>query len=74
MIGRIEEVRLVVADPLIACHPRHWSKEHTELNPVDYLALPDRKSAREENLSVRVHCEVSEVRVMWRAVCGIAHR
>ena len=43
VIGGIEEVRLVVGDHLVACHPRHWGKEHTEFNPVHYLALLERK-------------------------------
>jgi hypothetical protein len=28
---------------LVARHPRHWDKEHTEFNPVHYLALLERK-------------------------------
>jgi transposase len=43
VIGGIEEVRLVVGDQLVARHPRHWGKEHTEFNPVHYLALLERK-------------------------------
>jgi transposase len=43
VIGGIEEVRLVVGDRLVARHPRHWGKEHTEFNPVHYLALLERK-------------------------------
>jgi hypothetical protein len=43
VIGGIEEVRLVVGDRLVAQHPRHWGKEHTEFNPVHYLALLERK-------------------------------
>ncbi len=43
VIGGMEEVRLVVGDRLVAQHPRHWGKEHTEFNPVHYLALLERK-------------------------------
>ena len=43
VIGGIEEVRLVVADRLVAQHRRHWGKEHIEFNPVHYLALLERK-------------------------------
>ena len=43
VIGGMEEVRLVVADRLVARHPRHWGKEHTEFNPIHYLALLERK-------------------------------
>jgi transposase len=43
VIAGIEEVRLVVGDQLVACHRRHWDKEHIEFNPVHYLALLERK-------------------------------
>jgi transposase len=43
VIGGMEEVRLVVGDRLVARHPRYWGKEHTEFNPVHYLALLERK-------------------------------
>jgi transposase len=43
VIGGIEEVRLVVGQQLVAQHPRHWGKEHTEFNPLHYLALLERK-------------------------------
>jgi hypothetical protein len=43
VIGGIEEVRFVVGDQLVARHPRHWGKEHTEFNPIHYLALLERK-------------------------------
>jgi transposase len=43
VVAGIEEIRLVVADRLVARHPRHWGKEHTEFNPVHYLALLERK-------------------------------
>ena len=33
----------MVGDQLVARHPRHWGKEHTEFNPVHYLALLERK-------------------------------
>ena len=42
-IGGIDEVRLVVEHRLVARHPRHWGKEHTEVDPVHYLALLERK-------------------------------
>jgi len=43
VIGGIEEVRLLVGDQLVARHPRHWGKQHTEFNPIHYLALLERK-------------------------------
>jgi transposase len=43
VVGGIEEVRLVVGNRLVARHRRHWGKEHTEFNPVHYLALLERK-------------------------------
>lgn len=43
VVGGIEEVRLVVGSQLVARHERHWGKEHTEFNPVHYLALLERK-------------------------------
>lgn len=43
IIGGIEEVRLVVDNRLVAQHPRHWGKEHTQFDPVHYLALLERK-------------------------------
>lgn len=42
-IGGIEEVRLAVGSQLVARHSRHWGKEHTEFNPIHYLALLERK-------------------------------
>ncbi len=42
-VGGIEEVRLIVGSRLVARHPRHWGKEHTEFNPIHYLALLERK-------------------------------
>jgi transposase len=43
VIGGIEKVRLVVGDRLVAKHRRHWDKEHTEFDPLHYLALLERK-------------------------------
>jgi transposase len=43
VVGGIEEIRLVVEDRLIARHPRHWGQQHTEFNPIHYLALLERK-------------------------------
>ena len=43
IVGGIDEVRLVVANHLVAKHRRHWGKEHTEYNPIHYLALLERK-------------------------------
>jgi transposase len=43
VVGGIEEVRLAVGNQLVARHNRHWGKEHTEFNPIHYLALLERK-------------------------------
>jgi transposase len=43
IVGRIDEVRLVVDNRLVARHPRHWGKAYTEYNPLHYLALLERK-------------------------------
>jgi transposase len=43
IVGGIDEVRLVVADHLVAKHQRHWGKEYTEYDPIHYLALLERK-------------------------------
>ncbi len=43
VVGGIEQVRLAVGSQLVAQHPRHWGKEHTEFNPIHYLALLERK-------------------------------
>lgn len=43
VVGVIDEVRLVVDNRLVARHRRHWGKEHTEYDPVHYLALLERK-------------------------------
>ena len=43
IVGGIDEVRLVVANHLVARHRRHWGKEHTEYDPIHYLALLERK-------------------------------
>ena len=39
----IDEIRLVVDNHLVARHRRHWGKEHTEYDPIHYLALLERK-------------------------------
>jgi transposase len=43
VVAGIDEVRLVVDNHLVAKHPRCWGKEHTEYDPVHYLALLERK-------------------------------
>lgn len=43
VVAGIEEIRLVVGDRLVARHPRHWGREHTQYNPLHYLALLERK-------------------------------
>ncbi|MCH7688180.1 MAG: IS21 family transposase, partial [Planctomycetes bacterium] len=43
VVGGIEQVRLAVGSQLVARHPRHWGKEHTEFDPIHYLALLERK-------------------------------
>jgi hypothetical protein len=43
VVGGIEEIRLVVGDRLVARHRRHWGREHTEYDPLHYLALLERK-------------------------------
>jgi transposase len=43
VVAGIDEVRLVVDNHLVARHRRHWGKEHTEYDPVHYLALLERK-------------------------------
>jgi len=43
IVGGIDEVRLVVGSHLVASHRRHWGKEHTEYDPIHYLALLERK-------------------------------
>ncbi len=43
VVAGIDEVRLVVDSHLVARHRRHWGKEHTEYDPVHYLALLERK-------------------------------
>jgi transposase len=43
IVGGIDEIRLVVANHLVARHPRHWGKEHTQYDPIHYLALLERK-------------------------------
>ena len=43
IVAGIDEVRLVVDNHRVATHRRHWGKEHTEYDPVHYLALLERK-------------------------------
>ena len=43
VVAGIDEVRLVVDNHLVAQHRRHWGQEHTEYDPVHYLALLERK-------------------------------
>jgi len=43
VVAGIDEVRLVVDNHLVAKHRRCWSKEHTEYDPIHYLALLERK-------------------------------
>ncbi len=43
VVGGIEEVRIAAGSQLVARHKRHWGKEHTEFNPIHYLALLERK-------------------------------
>ncbi len=43
VVAGIDEVRLVVENHLVATHRRYWGKEHTEYDPVHYLALLERK-------------------------------
>jgi hypothetical protein len=43
VVAGIDEVRLVVDGQLVAKHRRNWSKEHTEYDPIHYLALLERK-------------------------------
>ena len=43
IVGGIDEIRLVVDNHLVARHPRHWGKEHTQYDPIHYLALLERK-------------------------------
>jgi len=42
-VGNIQEVRLIVNDRVVACHPRDWARENVHYNPVHYLALLERK-------------------------------
>ena len=43
IVAGIDEVRLVADNHLIARHQRHWGKEHTQYDPIHYLALLERK-------------------------------
>jgi hypothetical protein len=42
-VAGIDEVRLVADNHLVARHRRYWGKEHTEYDPIHYLALLERK-------------------------------
>ena len=42
-VATIEEVRILCAEELIACHPRCWGKEHYFYDPIHYLRLLERK-------------------------------
>jgi transposase len=43
VVAGIDEVRLVADNHLVARHRRHWGKEHTQYDPIHYLALLERK-------------------------------
>lgn len=43
VVAGIDQVRLVVDNHLVAQHRRYWGQEHTEYDPVHYLALLERK-------------------------------
>ncbi len=43
VVAGIDEVRLVVDNHLVARHRRDWGKEHTQYDPIHYLALLERK-------------------------------
>lgn len=43
IVAGIDQVRLVVDNHLVAQHQRNWGKEHTEYDPLHYLALLERK-------------------------------
>ena len=43
IVGGVDQVKIVCRDQMVATHPRCWSREHTEFNPVHYLALLERK-------------------------------
>jgi len=43
VLATVEEVRLVYADEVIACHRRCWGKEQFFFDPIHYLALLERK-------------------------------
>jgi transposase len=42
-VGNIQEVRLIVNDRVVACHPRDWARENVHYDPLHYLALLERK-------------------------------
>lgn len=43
VVGGVEQVKIVCRDQLVATHPRCWGREHTEFDPLHYLALLERK-------------------------------
>ena len=43
VVAGIDEVRLVADNHLVAKHRRCWGKEHTQYDPIHYLALLERK-------------------------------
>ena len=43
VVGGVEQVKIVCRDQLVATHPRCWGREHTEFDPIHYLALLERK-------------------------------
>ncbi|MCA9091445.1 MAG: transposase, partial [Planctomycetaceae bacterium] len=43
VVATVDEVRLLFADELIACHPRCWGKQQFFFDPLHYLALLERK-------------------------------
>jgi len=43
VVAGIDDVRLVADNHLVATHRRHWGKEHTQYDPIHYLALLERK-------------------------------
>ncbi len=43
VVGGIEDVTITSGTTVVACHPRHWGKEHTTFDPLHYLALLERK-------------------------------
>lgn len=43
VVATIDQVRILHADALVACHPRCWSKEQFFFDPLHYLGLLERK-------------------------------